>query len=113
MLQAADKNRHTQGLGNIWHKGEAVFSDREVAQANYVRDENGNVLDWTANDKGGPFKSIFAPTLALAIWEEDGEHMEHGMVVQHQKGELKLDENGDPYTEILGNRESYGRDIVK
>lgn len=113
MLQAADKNRHTQGLGNIWQKGDAVFSDREVAQANYVRDENGNVLDWTANDKGGLFKSIFAPTLALAIWEEDGEHMEHGMVVEHKKGEIKLDENGDPYTEILGNRESYGRDIVK
>ena len=113
MLEASDKNRHTQGLGNIWQKGDAVFSDREVAQANYVRDENGNVLDWTANDKGGLFKSIFSPTLALAIWEEDGEHMERGMVVEHKKGDLKLDENGDPYTEILGNRESYGRDIVK
>ena len=112
MLEASDKNRHSHGLSNIWHKGEASFSDREVAQANYVRDEEGNVLDWTPNE-GGIFKNIFGPTLALAVWDSDGEHMENGTMVQHHKGELKLDEKGDPYTEILDNKEYYGRDIVK
>lgn len=66
MLSASDKNRHSQGLSNIWQKGDPTFSDREIAQANFVRDENGNVLDWTPNE-GGLFKNIFGPSLALAI----------------------------------------------
>lgn len=66
MLSASDKNRHSQGLGNIWQKGDPTFSDREIAQANFVRDENGNVLEWTPNE-GGLFKNIFGPSLALAI----------------------------------------------
>jgi hypothetical protein len=40
-----DKNRTTYGTANLWETGSATFSDREVAQANFVRDENGNKLD--------------------------------------------------------------------
>lgn len=108
-----DKNRSTIGTGNIWQTGDPVYSDREVAQANYVRDEAGNMLDWTANDKGGVFKSLFRPTLALATYNEDGTHFENGIEVEHHKGDLKLDWKGDPYTEMLGDKEYYGKDIVK
>jgi len=106
-----DRNRHSYGTGNLWEMGDANFSDREVAQANKVRDENGNVLDWTPNDKGGLIKGLFRPSLVMASYDEDV-YDENGVLI-HQKGELKLDENGDPYTELLGNRDSYGKDVVK
>lgn len=106
-----DKNRTTYGTGNLWETGTPTFSDREVAQANFVRDENGNKLDWTPNDHAGVFKSLFNPALVYASYDEDV-FDEEGRLI-HQKGELKLDENGDPYTELLGNRESAGKNIVK
>ena len=105
-----DKNRTTYGTANLWETGSATFSDREVAQANFVRDENGNKLDWTPNDRSG-FKSLFNPALAYASYDEDV-YDENGRLI-HQKGELKLDENGDPYTELLGNREAFNKDIVR
>lgn len=105
-----DKNRTTYGTANLWETGSATFSDREVAQANFVRDENGNKLDWTPNDRSG-FKSLFNPALAYASYDEDV-YDENGHLI-HQKGELKLDENGDPYTELLGNREAFNKDIVR
>ena len=108
-----DKNRTTMGTGNIWQIGDPVYSDREVAQANNVRDEFGKELDWTANDKGGLIKGLFMPSMALAEWEEDGIHIENGVEVEHKKGDLKLDWKGDPYMEKLGSKEGYGRDIVK
>lgn len=106
-----DKNRSTYGTGNLWETGSPTFSDREVAQANFVRDENGNVLDWTPNDKSGIFRGLFAPALAYASYDEDV-YDDTGRLI-HQKGELKLDENGDPYTELLGTREAYGKQMVK
>jgi hypothetical protein len=40
-----DINRTTHGLGSLFETGSPVFDVREVAQANKMRDENGNVLD--------------------------------------------------------------------
>lgn len=106
-----DRNRSTYGTANIWEKGSKTFSDREVAQANFVRDENGNKLDWTPNDKAGLFSGLFAPSLVYATYTEDVFDKDGKLI--HQKGETKLDENGDPYTELLGDRPAYGQDIVK
>lgn len=106
-----DKNRSTYGTRNLWETGSATFSEREVAQANFVRDENGNKLDWTPNDRAGIFKSLFMPALAYASYDEDV-YDDNGLLI-HQKGELKLDENGDPYTELLGTKESAGKELVK
>ncbi len=108
-----DRNRHSYGTGNIWEMGNANFSDREVAQGLKVLDENGNELDWTPNEKGGLFKGLFRPTLYMDTWESDGYHDENGRSVYHQKGELRLDENGDPRARILGKtQDSYGKDIL-
>lgn len=109
LMPMSDKNRTTAGLGNIWEIGSPTFSDREVAQEQLVRDENGELLDWTPNDKGG-LKALLTPTIALAIYEEDAIDE---MGVEHKKGDLKLDWKGDPYYEILGDRDSYNRDIAK
>lgn len=53
ILRSRDPNRSTMGLGNIYETGSPVFDVREVAQANKMRDADGNVLDWSPNDKGG------------------------------------------------------------
>jgi len=41
------------GIEALGIKTESEFSNRELAQANEVRDENGNKLGYTPNEKGG------------------------------------------------------------
>ncbi len=50
--------------------------------------------------------------MAVAIYDQDEDENINGMIIHHKKGELKLDANGDPYAEILGDREYYGRDVI-
>ena len=50
--------------------------------------------------------------MVLATYDEDGQHYENGMMISHKKGDLKLDEFGDPYYEKLGNREIYGKETL-
>lgn len=97
------------GIGSI---GSPTFSIREIAQDNEIRDENGNGLGWTPNQKGA-VGSLFEPTVVLAQWDEDGEHMYNGRKVFHKKGDYKIDEKGDFYYEILGNREAYDKEILR
>ena len=108
-----DRNRHSYGTGNLWEMGEPNFSDREVAQTKKVRDAEGNELDWTPNDKGGLIKGLFRPSIVLASYDEDTDEMMNGRLVHHVKGELKLDEDGDPYPELLGDRDPYGKQLLK
>lgn len=108
LAPVSDKNRRTQGLGNIWQAGAPVFSDREVAQEQKVRDLEGNKLDWTPNEKGG-LKAFWRPTIVMATYDED-QYDENGRLI-HQKGDLKLDWKGDPYPELLGDREVYGKEV--
>lgn len=111
IFSSRDVNRHTMGIGNIFETGAPTFSEREVAQANKVVDENGNQLDWSPNDKGGLLKALFRPNLALAQYDKD-EYDDNGNLIHH-KGEHKYNEYGDPYYEILGNKEIYGRDVLR
>ena len=85
------------------------LSMREVAQRNEVRDENGNKLGYTPNEKGGLFKGLAMPTLVLAQYDED---IYEGDELIHRKGDLKTDDEGNPYYEELGNRNIYGRDVL-
>ena len=105
-----DPERHSSGMGNVRELGSATFDVREVAQNNWVRDENGNILDWKPNDKGGLAKALTRPTLVLATYDED-EKDANGRIIHH-KGDMKFDENGDPYYELLGNRDASGRDVL-
>lgn len=111
IISVHDPERHSSGLANIYEYGTPTFDVREVAQDNFVRDENGNKLDWKPNDKLF-LKALFRPAIALAAWDEDGTHMENGRVVEHRKGDLKFDENGDPYTELLGNRDASNKEVI-
>lgn len=103
------RNMSITGIGTI---GDPVFSIREIAQDNEVRDLEGNKLGWTPNQKGA-VGSIFEPTVVLAQWDEDGEHIANGRKVMHKKGDYKTDENGDYFYELLGNREAYDKEILK
>ncbi len=91
----------------------ARFSDAEMAQANYMRDENGNILDWKPNDKAGLWNGIFRNPAALAIYEEDGVHTENGITVPHKKGELMRDDNGNPFYQELGSKSAAGRELLR
>ena len=51
--------RRSMSITGIGSVGDPGFSMREIAQANYVRDENGNKLDWTPDQKHGLLKSLF------------------------------------------------------
>ena len=103
-------NRTTQGMST---QPVARFTDAEIAQANFVRDEKGNILDWTPNDQGGLWKGIFRDPMALAIYEEDGFHEEGGIRVFHQKGEVKRDKDGNPFYQLIGSQNVVGKDILK
>lgn len=102
------------GLGNIWEIGTPTFSDAEIAQSKKVLDESGKELDYTPNDKrGGFFKGVLRKPMALAIWEEDGTHLENGIEVEHKKGDLKLDSEGDARYQLLGDKSSAGRQMLR
>ena len=105
--------RRSMGITGIGKMGDPVFSIREIAQDNYVRDVDGTKLDWTPNQHAGLFRSIVDPTLALAVYDEDGTHEQNGVQIKHRKGDYKVDENGDFYYEKLGAKESYGRDVLR
>ena len=111
MVRNSDPQRHQVGISGVNIIGNPSWDEREVAQANFVRDENGNKLNWTPNGKWVT-GALFGPTLALATWDENGVHEENGRTVTHRKGERKYDENGDPYYEILGNRSHYDKDVL-
>lgn len=112
IYNSRDPYRTTVGLKNLFEVGTPTFDVREVAQANKARDENGNILDWTPNDKGF-LKGLFRPTMVLATYDEDGYYTENGREVFHHKGEYKLDERtGDPYYEILGDRDAYDKETL-
>ena len=104
--------RRSMSIAGIGTIGDPVFSIREIAQDNEVRDLEGNKLGWTPNQKGA-IGSIFEPTVVLATWDEDGEHLMNGRKVMHKKGDYKTDENGDYFYELLGNRESYDKEILR
>lgn len=90
------------------------LSIREQAQNEKVFDfETGQFLDYTPNDKAGVISRFSMPTLVLAQYDTDGTHIENGVEVSHRAGDLKLNDNGKPYYETLGNREIYNKDVLR
>lgn len=112
IISAKDPERTARGLTDPFSINGPSFDIREVAQANKVLDENGNELDWSPNDKGGIFKAITRPAMAIAQWEDDGWHIENGVKVEHHKGDMRLGSNGDPQYQILGNKSAVGREML-
>ena len=90
------------------------LSIREQAQNEKVFDfETGQFLDYTPNDKAGVISRFSMPVMVLAQYDTDGTHIENGIEVSHKAGDLKLNDNGKPYYETLGNREIYNKDVLR
>ena len=86
---------------------------KEIAESQEVVDPvTGESLGWTPEDKGGLFKGLVRPSIVLATWDEDGFHNENGREVTHKAGDLKFNENGLPYAELLGDRELRTKQII-
>lgn len=109
--------------------GDPVKSDDEIAQQSKVlmnpieaTNPDGTINNekavWDeAPDEGvlsGQFWRNFAKTFVMAQWEEDGEHVNPvtGVTEKHQKGQLKLNDLGDPYYEYLDGRNIYGKRVL-
>lgn len=93
---------------------ESPLSLREIAQQGKIFDtKNNKFLDESANDRGLLGK-LFSETLVYAQWDADGVHYDpnYGVNVNHKKGDWKYDNDGNLYTETLGNREIYGRKVL-
>lgn len=109
--------------------GDAVKSDDEIAQKSKVLMNpieatnpdgtiNQDIAVWDeAPDEGilsGQFWRNMAKTFVMAQYEEDGEHINPitGVTEKHVKGQLKLNELGDPYYEYLDGRNIYGKRVL-
>lgn len=108
----SNRGRTSFGITGFNRTGDPTLSTREIAQASKMHDKDGNELDFSPNSRGF-FKSIFAPTAALAQYDETGMYDENGKQVMHYKGEYKLNADGDPYYEELGDKNPYGREILR
>lgn len=110
-----DPFHRSMGQTGLWSVGEQPYSIRELAQSQKVVDyKTGEELDWSPNDHAGLFESLDDPTVVIATWDEDGTHIdEYGNEVEHYKGDLKLNGNGEFYYETLGDREAYDKDVLR
>ena len=109
--------KEKKGIEGVFTTTKGTLSMREAAQNSRVYDYNtGKFLDWTPNDdnKRGLLDFLGIPSLVEARWEEDGWHIDPftNRRVKHHKGDWKLNEDGNPYYETLGNRDSSGRNFL-
>lgn len=96
-------------------------SRRELAQDSKIYDpQTGTYLDKSVNDISlfnNPIeyvKSLFGDPLVYATYDEDTVEVDPitGKKVKHQKGEWKLNEDGEYYTEKLNGRNLRGKTVV-
>lgn len=117
----ANPQRITESVVRLGEKGERTLSDDELAQSNKVLlnpvevEKSG---DWSKAKWGdspeNSFFSNFTETLVLAQWNDDGTHKDPitGEMTSHQKGELKVNDEGTYYYERLDGRDIYGRRVL-
>ena len=92
------------GLTQTGKMSKPVRSIYEVAQQSKVRDSKGNILEETAEEKGF-WGNLFDP-MVLATHDIDGVD-DKGR--KFKKGDVKLDSEGKPYYELLGDRDGINK----
>lgn len=97
------------------------LSRKELAQRSKIYDSKlGQFTDKSVNDISfteSPleyFKSLFSDPLVYATYNEDGTHIDPftKQEVQHKKGEWKLNNEGEYYTETLNGQSIIGKEVV-
>lgn len=114
----ANPNRDINILGDIYSNN---LSQRELAQQSKIWDtEKGEWSKDTVNDRAlfsNPIKwlsTVLSEPLVYATYDSEGEHYDPftGQMVQHKKGEYKLNKYGLPYTETLNGRSLVNKEVV-
>lgn len=117
-VKLPNPDRLNTGVTRIGKTSERTLSQDEIAQSqqvllNPVEVANGAKPIYGDSPNDSWFKD-FWDTRVMAAWDEDGTHIDPvtGREVQHQKGDLKLNENGTYYYENLDGRSVYGKRIL-
>lgn len=117
----SNPDRVTTGISGRNQREESRLSRSEMAQQARIWDtEKGEWLDYSPNDVSlvknpiGWFKSLFDDPLVKATWDEEGDHKDPitKRMVHHQKGDLKLNDEGQYFYETLGNRSPIGKEVL-
>ena len=113
--------RVSTGVIGVNRVGPRTMSDRELAQTQKIFDHStGQYEDYTPNDvalTSNPFAWIvsqFKDPLVLATYDENGQHFDPilGRMVDHQKGQKKLNEQGLPFYETLDGRSLGHKEVL-
>lgn len=111
----------TLGVGGPFKSQDSKYSKKELAQRSKIYDsKTGEFKDDSVNDMSffkNPIKyikSLFDEPLVYATYDEDTEELDPrtGQLVHHNKGEWKLNEDGEYYTETLNGRSLIGKEVV-
>lgn len=96
-------------------------SQRELAQNSKIYDPaSGKYLNVSVNDISfwnnpvGYFKSLFDDPLVYATYDQDETEIDPytGNTITHKKGEWKVNDEGEYYTERLNGRSLIGKQVV-
>jgi len=106
--------KQTYGRTGLNSIDESDFSLRQIAQQNKVFDPDTNTWSKESANDLGLMDKLFGSTLVYAQWDADGMHTdsESKRLVNHKKGDWKLDDDGNLFIEKLGQREVYGKQVV-
>lgn len=115
----ANPNRTTTGLIRVGVTENPTMSASEIAQREKVlanpveasKDPSKAIWHDSPNDS---WFTDFFDTRVLAAWDEDGTHEDPitGNIIEHKKGDLKLNDNGVYYYENLDGRDIYGKQVL-
>lgn len=109
--RVANPLREQKSTVRVGEIKENPLSLREIAQTQRVWDSKTDSWQDAPNDS---FFANFADTRVLAQWDEDGTHEDPitGEIVEHKKGDKKINDNGTYYYENLNGRSVYGREVL-
>ena len=101
----------TKGLSGVYETTAPVRSMREAAQTQKIYNTKTGVYeDRTPNDL---FSTLFREPVVEARWEDNDTHTdEFGRKIQHYKGQWKLNSEGNPYYETLGDRDAINKSFL-
>lgn len=115
-------DRITYGIASRNEFGKRKYGRTELAETQQIYNpETNEYTEETVNDFS--LSNSFAKwidflidePLVLAQYDEDGEHYDqyYGQMIQHKKGDYKLNKNGTYYTERLNGRSPSGKTVIK
>lgn len=109
------------GIAGFNEASKSSKSQRELAQNSKIYDPaSGKYLNVSVNDISfwnnpvGYFKSLFDDPLVYATYDQDETEVDPytGNTITHKKGEWKVNDEGEYYTERLNGRSLIGKQVV-